>query len=235
MSIADKLTTIAENEQRVYDAGKDAQWNAFWDSFQQNGNRVQYLYAFMRWGANSFKPKYDIKPTSTAQNMFQSFGESQMESINLNAVIDACGIEFDTSGATNVNSMFYYSWITEVPTISTVNSATLTTTFGQAKKLVTIEKLILKSDGSQTFSNTFQACENLRNIVVEGVIGNNIDFSACYYLTKDSITSIINALSTTTTGKTVTFRQYAKNMAFTDASEWTTLEQKKTNWTINLV
>ena len=180
MSIAEKLTTIAENEQRVYDAGKDAQWNTFWDDFQQNGNRVQYLYAFMRWGANSFKPKYDIKPTSTAQNAFQSFGEAQMEAINLKAVLDACGVELDTSGATNVNALFFYSRVTEVPTISTVKSSTLTNTFSNARILVTIEKLILKDDGSQTFSTTFDSCENLKNIVVEGVIGNNIDFKeAC--------------------------------------------------------
>ena len=31
MSIADKLITIAENEQKVYHAGKQAEYNKFWD------------------------------------------------------------------------------------------------------------------------------------------------------------------------------------------------------------
>ena len=47
MSIADKLTTIAENEQRVYDAGKQAQYDEFWDDFQKNGTEYMYYgYAF---------------------------------------------------------------------------------------------------------------------------------------------------------------------------------------------
>ena len=34
MSIADKLTTIAENEQKVYDAGAKSEHDKFWDSYQ---------------------------------------------------------------------------------------------------------------------------------------------------------------------------------------------------------
>ena len=66
MSIADKLVTIAENERKVYDAGytkgktegggdsydrgvadgRRAEYDAFWDNLQSNGNRTQYAVAF---------------------------------------------------------------------------------------------------------------------------------------------------------------------------------------------
>ena len=60
MNIAEKLTAIAENVPRVYEAGKKSEYDAFWDSFQDNGQRTQYPYAFYVWGAKHFKPKYPI-------------------------------------------------------------------------------------------------------------------------------------------------------------------------------
>ncbi len=66
MSIADKLTTIAENTTKVYDAGyeagkaeggggsdryeegytngQQAEYDRFWDTFQANGNRTNYRF-----------------------------------------------------------------------------------------------------------------------------------------------------------------------------------------------
>lgn len=66
MSIADKLNTIAENEQKVYEAGEQAEYDRFWDEFQQNGNRTNYRYAFAGSGFNieTLNPKYvPIIPT----------------------------------------------------------------------------------------------------------------------------------------------------------------------------
>ena len=60
MTIAEKLTAIAENVPNVYDAGKKAEYDAFWDGFQDKGTRTQYPYAFYVWGADYFKPKYPI-------------------------------------------------------------------------------------------------------------------------------------------------------------------------------
>ena len=78
MSIAEKLTAIAENEQRVYDAGymhgnndgyllgeeagKKSEYDAFWDAFQLDGERTNYSYAFSGsgWHSETFKPKYKI-------------------------------------------------------------------------------------------------------------------------------------------------------------------------------
>ena len=50
MSIAEKLNAVAENEKKVYDAGKQAEYNDFWDVYQQNGKRTNYNQAFGNLG-----------------------------------------------------------------------------------------------------------------------------------------------------------------------------------------
>ena len=61
MSIADKLTAIAENEQKVFDAGEKAEYDKFWDAFQKNGEAKCSTNHFRYgWNAECFNPKYPI-------------------------------------------------------------------------------------------------------------------------------------------------------------------------------
>ena len=84
------------------------------------------------------------------------------------------------------------------------------------------------------FSNTFLYCAGLEEIrFVENTIKEVISFESCKKLTKASITSVINGLFDTVTGKTITFSQVAKNNAFT-AEEWAVLIGTKPNWTFSL-
>lgn len=80
MSIADKLTQIAENEQKVFDAGKKAEYDRFWDALQENGNRINYEYAFggRGWTAETFKPKY---PFLKVRSPYMMFTASNVETI----------------------------------------------------------------------------------------------------------------------------------------------------------
>ena len=66
MSIAEKLVTVAENQQKVFDAGKKAEYDRFWDAFQDYGNRTVYTNAFCYdgWNDEIYNPKYTIRPTS---------------------------------------------------------------------------------------------------------------------------------------------------------------------------
>jgi hypothetical protein len=71
------LNTVETNNQRIYDAGydsgKQSEYDAFWDLFQMNGERVNYNYAFAGTGfdVELMKPKYPIVPKQ-AQYMFCS-------------------------------------------------------------------------------------------------------------------------------------------------------------------
>lgn len=60
MSIAEKLTAIAENEQKVYDAGKQAEYDRFWDVYQYRGQSMNYSHKFYAWEDSIYNPKYPI-------------------------------------------------------------------------------------------------------------------------------------------------------------------------------
>lgn len=103
--------------------------------------------------------------------------------------------------------------------------------------LVTIREIIV--DEKTTINSTpngFNGLYNLVNIKFTGVwsCGNIPEFAYSHYLSKDSITSIVNVLSPTVTGFTVTLSKRAKEAAFT-ADEWAALIATKSNWTFSLV
>ena len=209
-------------------AGKKAEYDAFWDDFQQNGNRSDYRYAFAYagWNDNIFKPKYPIMPTQANQMLIYAQITGDLTKV----------VSLDLSQVKNFAYMFgYMSNVTRIGIIDTTGATTadLQGVFYNSPLLETIDKIILKSDGSQSFTNTFTICSSLKSIVIEGVIGTSINFQWCP-LTKESITSIINALSATASGQTATFKKTAEEAAFT-ADEWAELIATKSNWTFSLV
>lgn len=213
MSISEKLQTIAENEQRVYEAGKaygetvgkKAQYDEFWDSYQQNGNRGDYTSAFysLGWNEVTYNPKYPI--------------------------VAAAG--------RNADSIFSWSRVVDTKVTVDVSKCTITVnTFNNASYLVTIRKFVV-SEITQ-YSSSFTGCRSLENLTIEGIIGQNgLNFKDSTKLSKASITSVINALSTTTSSLTVTFSKTAVETAFgsTTSQEWLALVATKSNWTISLL
>ena len=202
------------------------------------------------WTAKNFKPKHPIKPT-TANNAFAYWG---MSAVFANERIDfrkACSL--DTSNCGNMSNMFYNnSIITEVGVIDTQKASNLQNAFATCRALETIEKIILKTDGSQIFTTTFDRCESLKNIVFEGVIGNDINFQWSTKLTRASIEGIVNHLSDNGSGKTLTLSRTAVDEAFRGISsadfttivpgssslDWYNLSHDATvykHWTITLV
>lgn len=195
-TIADKLAAIAENEQRVYDAGKKAEYDAFWDAYQNYGKQTYYKYSFAGrgWTADTFKPKYDIK-VSSATNMFQEFGDG--EKCDLVEILKNQGVVLDTSNCTNLGTGFYGTSFTHIPKIdmscSNARKDSLGYLFQQSKLLETIDEFILKDDGSQLLTSTFGSCQKLKNIKFGGVIGENLDMHWSP-LTVDSMKSVISCL-----------------------------------------
>lgn len=207
MSIAEKLTTIAENEQKVYDAGcaagEKSEYNRFWDLYQQNGNRKNYQGAFYGygWSEENFKPKYDMAPTR-ADAMFRMF--TLMPDLDLVEYLDMLGVTLDFSKSTNFNDTFAYCYFGRIGTIDTRSASNLGSVFN-ASRIQIIDELILKDDGSQTVSAPFANQSYLEEITIKGTIGTNgWDFHLAENLSEASGLSIINALSTTTSGLSVT-------------------------------
>lgn len=235
MSVGEKLTTIAENEQKVYEAGKKSQYNEFWDNLQQNGKRTNYDGCFGGWNENTFNPKYNIKPTSASYMLTQYQSKTDMVEH-----LKECGVSLDFSNCNNFANFMLWSQISRMGVIDTRSATSIS--FYVAYCLKTIDLLILKDDGSQSLN--FNDCSSLQNISVEGVIGKscNLQWSP---LSKDSIISIINALSTTTSKLTVTFKKTAINNAFgididdettyPEGSEFYNLRNTKANWTFSYI
>jgi len=215
MTLAEKLAAIAENEPKVYEAGKRAEQDAFWDSYAANAvSGWVYRFAGYGWNDNTFKPKKNITIIEYGSRQANyMFAQNQCTNIE-KAFIDN-GVTLNTRNAMNLENMFYYSRTISVPEIDTTNCYSLSGTFRFASNLQTIRKLILKNDGSQPFTYVFGNCPALENIVIEGVIGQNgFDTHWSTKLSKDSITSIVNALSDTATGKTLTLSKEAVEAAF---------------------
>lgn len=230
MSIAEQLQTIAENVPKVYEAGQKSEYDLLWDAIQTNGAKVAYIHTFYSpgWNDETFKPKYDMRPTN-AEGMFRA-----MRVTDLKACLENSGVVLDTSACTNFEMMFYYGTYGHIPEIDTRSATALTSIFCGAD-VHTIDKWILKEDGTQTFNqNTFAECKNLENLVVEGVIGKNLlNFSHCTKLTHDSLLSILNALkdySADTSGEKHTITLGTTNLAkLTDAEKAIATEK---GWTL---
>lgn len=217
----------------VFEAGKQAEYDNFWDSYQANGTRASYNYGFREWQPSFFNPKYDIVPT-TAIGTFYAMFNRETNGYSLKTALNNANVVLDTSKATSLSSLFGYSGVTEVPAIDTTSLPKLDRVFEASRQLKTIDKLVLRADGSQTFANVFINCNALQNLVIEGVIGNN-DFSVQWStkLTHDSLMSIMDALqdkSADTSGTTWKVTIGETNLAKLTAEEISAV--KKKGWVI---
>ena len=143
------------------------------------------------------------------------------------------------NGTTPGRDVFYNSAITDTKVNIYANSSSLYQCFYGAVLLETIRLLSVYETTS--LDQTFPSCESLKNITIEGVIGQNIDIHWSP-LTTESIVNIIEHLSTTSSGKTLTLNTSAVNaMTFPYTSTesgvtyngWDELIGTRSNWTIS--
>jgi hypothetical protein len=236
MTTEERLRTITENEHKVYEAGARDMMAAI----QQYGARQSYNRGFAQWNSAAFYPVYDIKPTGDSGQIFYNMKNP----FDLTERLKECGVVFDTGGCTAFGYAFMSSDIIRVPEIDARNMDNVNYMFTSAPSLVTIDLLVLKDDGSQSFIDAFSWSPNIQNIAIEGIIGQKISFSSATKMTRESIESVIYALSPDTAGLTVTLSKTAVNKAFatsgeandgTTSAEWLALIGTRSNWTISLV
>lgn len=212
MSIAEKLTTIAENEQKVYDAGKQAEYDKFWDSYQLNGERKLYMGAFAGWNPENFNPKYPITPVGTngARYMFLSFNRIGLPQYMFD--MSPFNHMLDFSGATNAMSTFQDANVKNLY-CDFSKCVSLQSTFYSANS-TWVDNITLKvSSLATTYTNAFYRQAELTEIrfTEDSEIAASISFVYSSKLTDESIQSIIDALGTVTTTKTITFHDTVVN------------------------
>lgn len=191
MTITEKLDKIEANEQRVFDAGKKAEYDAFWDAYQKNGKRLDYAYCFtLGWDNKTLLPKYDI----TVGGGYGVFYYCQYNG-SLKELLERQGISLTFPNCYNISAVFHSSLFTEIGILdfSTVTQAAPGYIFNACKNLHTIEKIILSNVVSMKFSDWFLNCTALENITFEGEIANSINFQWSP-LSVASMKSIISCL-----------------------------------------
>lgn len=221
----------------VYNKGKQAEYDAFWDAYQENGTRLNYQYAFYGpgWDDVSFNPKHTFPNGTKVTNTFAQSGIR-----NFKGILERNGIYLDlTSQTAGLSSLFASSKVEHIGRIIYPDIVpTVQSMCSYCTKLHTIDELHLSEDGSTVLTDIFRGGgQSLVNITITGVIGQNgFNMQNSTKLSKASITNIIDHLSTTTNGLTVTLSKTAVASAFgsTDAAEWVALKNTRTNWTISL-
>ena len=234
MSIADKLTTIADNQQAVFDAGKKAEYDRFWDAYQQNGNRVRYRMAFAgpAWaGAGLLPPKYPIAleaGVTTQEGMFSSFnawGKSRYDMAEVCKKIDFSTVTYATR--------IFHSAMCENITCDFSSAVSLEQTFSLGNG-GNIDNVTLKvTDKVTSFGQTFAYCSTICTLTFteDSVIAANLSLSDCINLTHDSLMSVINALKNLSgTGTTKTLTLGTANLAKLTDAEKAIATQK--GWTL---
>ena len=204
MTIAEKLTTIGENQQKVYDAGvADGEKQAFADYVENCNRSPSFLYAFAGAGWASTDTSIRKKTYLATEDM-----------------VFNCTV--------NSQNMYSYSYVTD--TVAAINLATESGnakgTFENATRLVTIRKLIVSE---QTPTLRFTGCTKLNNITIEGIFATSQNFSPCP-LTNETVQNIIDHLKDMTGQTTQTLTLKADvGAAVTDAQKAAITAK---NWTL---
>jgi hypothetical protein len=229
-----------------FEEGKQAEYNAFWDVLQNKGQRTNYSDAFANWECEYIRPKYKVEAIDAGSGVRPFYYNSALKKVESEY--------FDFSNKLTpsyASGDWYYSFyncknLEEIEDIGIIANAGFYFVFSYCPKLHTIAKITLSEN--TVIERPFVETGALENITIEGVIGQNIDLRWSTKLTYASIKSIIEHLSDTASGKTLTLSKTAVDNAFlfgweggdvpgTDETNpvWPPLRDSKPNWTITLV
>jgi hypothetical protein len=183
-----------------YEAGKKAEYDHFWDIYQDYGRFTSYGeynsgFSGVRWTDEIFKPKYPIVPT-VANAMFRA-----------TAITDLTkdGVVLDFSNCTSFYGTFTNAGnLKKVPFID-MSKATET---GAAFYNSGIEKLHIRvSEKVPLGGTTFDLMTQLTDLIFEGTIGTSLRFVHSSLLTAEAVQSVIDHLKNLTgqTAQTLTF------------------------------
>ena len=207
MSIAEKLTVAADNQKKVYEAGKQAEYNTFWDLYQQNGNRTDYQNGFCGegWMEETYKPKYDIFTTNSYM-LFRRTGIKDLGAAIHNSgkrvVTSHTYLQFTFQQSQNLESIDGIEFTTPLTYVSGA--------FSYCNKLKKIQTLPISEDATTL---DFTNIPLLEDISFSGVIPVNISFAQSGKLTGASVQSVIDCLKDLTgaTAQTLTFHKDVVN------------------------
>lgn len=190
-SLCPNMTFLADSDITVdyYGSfGMQTEYDRFWDSFQSNGERAEYSYGFgsVGWNDNTFKPKYDIRPT-VATGLFTGARITDLVS-----ALEKAGVVLDLSKATNSASIFRSAYLTRVPYFVAPKTSNGTYMFNNDIKLHTIEGI--ECSETTVYTAWFNGCTSLTRCIFSGVIANDLNTQWCPF-DDESLISLSVALA----------------------------------------
>ena len=225
-----------------YDIGSKNEYDRFWNEFQDYGNRTDYGWSFRCWGGDYIRPKYKIQTfTFRSDSMFQLSRVKKIEA----AYFDFSGINSLPNNSPNGATYCMFNASKRLEEIEDLNipAGNYHSTWHNCTALKKIAVVRISADN--TFTNAFNNCTALEEVTFSGTLAKNgLNLQYSPKLNRASIESVINVLSTSTSGLKVTLSKAAVNKAFETAvgandgvgsAEWTALIATKSNWTISLI
>ena len=205
MSIEEKLIEVAENVPKVYNAG-----------YEQGKADNDTLSVFWdSYQGNGTKTDYRCAFSGYLWNNTTFKPKYSLSNIKFTCAINM----FQYSSITTINyDLDFSNCMGSYANFAFSNSSV------KKVKSITLPKI----DNTSVFGNATK----LTSIRINGTTEYNTSFNQSP-LDKDSVISVINSLSTTTTGKSCAFDKPTVNSTFT-TEEWQALIATKPNWTITL-
>lgn len=225
------------------EAGKKAEHDAFWDLYQDYGNKTNYDNAFggQGWRPDNFKPKYNIRPTK-GYMMFRAFGFADgYEYKDMAQHLENLGIVLDFSNCTNLQYAFQLASARRIGKIN-LSKCTSTNSLFAYSTIYEIDEIVF-SEITHIDDGMFADCGSLEKVKFSGVITKSgLDMGDCKSLDKASLQSIVNVFSTTasisaTLSKAAVDKAFETSAGANDgstSSEWLALKDTRPNVTILL-
>jgi hypothetical protein len=192
-------------------AGKKSEYDAFWDAFQDYGNRTNYNMAFAggSWTPEMLKPKYPIHPNDGGREysyegarIFERFGK---KSLDKGSVYDwneiTANMDIDFSSVSHPISLFANANITNLD-VDLSGAVSMYQTFahsdcGCVSSHDPISIRFKVTEKCVSFSNTFSYSTILAELILTDdstIAANGFNVQWSTLLSHDSLMSIINAL-----------------------------------------
>lgn len=185
------LDEMASGVNEVYEAGKQAEYDRFWDNYV-GYNSAADLFAGSGWNENNFYPNFEF---TIGQRTFyrHNWFNKKASPYDLAKRFEDLGLFKNGLKLSDGRDTFAYSHFTRLPKIdaSSLTSA-CSGTFYDMKFLVTFDEFIV-GEHIPNFGTAFYNCSALKNIIISGVIPVSISFSFSP-LTVASLKSIITHL-----------------------------------------
>ena len=222
------VTATGGGESGSYDQGyadgKQAEYDRFWDAFQQNGKRTIYHYAFGRWVDECYNPKYPVCP----EHAGEMFASSGITDIYKNGTVTV-----DFSKAYAMSATFQNANKLKQLGIIDMRKVTSNTYYTFASNsLEKIEKIILTDNGQpKLYVQTFQSMSKLADIAFEGTIFDTVSFANSPLLTNASVQNIIDHLKDLTGATAQTITLHADVGAKLTDTQKATISAK--NWNVS--